>query len=350
METEEPSSPPSSQDATTGTTATANVVVDTFQNIAIDAVVEESHEAVVVVPEVTPQSRTEVEGAFQSVSKPSATLPVSTVSQVSPASPVSPVLSVSPIQTSNLSATTQNNSKSPVMMKSAEPLTVEIPKSPSAVSDAETTPLSKCGSEMIMNSPIATVQEGKLGSETTCLHVLFQSRLGWMCWKDREATLFSLFERGFAATKACIKFNDTLDQFGVEVEVPNEQVANLERQLRGKSLLQEIGRIHGLSPALRVSDARVLKVTKTLGTTIKSQSTKSSIESLQNRLKALEGCGGQRVKEVQGMCELWNALQMQVNGRFKVLEEKLTSKPERLGRIEGDIVDMLNEELKSIQA
>ncbi|KAJ3219374.1 hypothetical protein HDU67_001593 [Dinochytrium kinnereticum] len=203
-----------------------------------------------------------------------------------------------------------------VTSKSGEVLCVDLPHSPSNVSDGMT-PLSKCNSEMIMNSPIAIVQEA---------------------------------QRGFAATKAAIKFNDSLDQFGLEIEVPNEQVANLEKQLRGRSLLQEIDRVHGISPALKVSDARVLKVTKSLGSTIKSQNTRSSIESLQNRLKALEACGQNRIKEVKAITELWTALQTQVTGRMSLIEEKVSAKPERLGKIEGEIVERLTEELKSIQA
>ncbi|KAJ3109450.1 hypothetical protein HDU97_006695 [Phlyctochytrium planicorne] len=152
---------------------------------------------------------------------------------------------------------------------------------------------------------------------------------GWKRHDDGPHSLFfqngvdvlegSRSKRGFAATRALIKFNDSLDQFGVEIEVPNEQV-------------------------------KVLKITKTLGTTVKSQAIRSSIESLQNRLKGLQICGQQRLKEVQGIVELYGALKAQITSRLTTMEEKASQKPERLAKIEGEVVEKLTTELRDIQA
>jgi hypothetical protein len=50
---------------------------------------------------------------------------------------------------------------------------------------------SPCGSTDQLNSPLAEpldlVQEADIGTDTTAMHILFQSKLGWMCWKDTEA-------------------------------------------------------------------------------------------------------------------------------------------------------------------
>ncbi|KAJ3118529.1 hypothetical protein HDU96_000945 [Phlyctochytrium bullatum] len=238
-----------------------------------------------------------------------------------------------------------SDTRSVVSSRSGEPLADDLPMSPSAVSDGGFS----INSEVIM-SPLATVQEAQVGSETTCVHILFHSKMGWMAWKDREASLFSVFERGFAATKASIKFNDTLDHFGVEVEVPNEQVTNLEKQLRGRTLLAEIDRCHGILPPMRVTDARVTKITKSMGSTIKTQNTKSSVESLEARVRALESCGRNRMREVTAMCEQWTALKEQLETRMRQIETKMLARPERLVKMEEEVVEIVQEELRNLQA
>ena len=102
--------------------------------------------------------------------------------------------------------------------------------------------------------------EADVGTETTSVHILFSSKLGWIYWKvckfypkhkltqtqDTEASLYALFEKAFAATVCALKFGDTMDQFALEVNIPNTQVSSLEKELKGKGLMQEIGTNYNL--------------------------------------------------------------------------------------------------------
>ncbi|KAJ3331327.1 hypothetical protein HDU76_003470 [Blyttiomyces sp. JEL0837] len=214
-------------------------------------------------------------------------------------------------------------------------------------------PDSLAGSHEALNSPMyepmETVEAAEVGTSTTCVHVLFSSRLGWMCWKDNEASLFAVFERAFACSKATIVFTESLDQFGVELEVPVDQVSNLEKQLWQKSILLEIDRIHGLNPALRHSDTKVLRVTKSLGNTVLANVPRSSITSLETRLRNLEAVGTNRFKEVDAIKEQWLATKVKLEKRMERLEEVASSRPARLVAIEEAVVAILTEELESVR-
>ncbi|KAJ3248014.1 hypothetical protein HDU78_002448 [Chytriomyces hyalinus] len=187
------------------------------------------------------------------------------------------------------------------------------------------------------------------GTPTTCVHVAFQSKLGWMAWKDREASLFVLFERVFGCVSVVLKFTESLDVFGVEMEVPNDQVVRLEKELKTKYLLAEIDKIHGLSPAMKAPDCKVLRVSKTMGSGVSSDSIKSSLESLQARVNALRNCGNARKKEVDAISEQWNALREKVTGRCDKTGAHIVAKPEKLAQVEGHIVAKVMAELQSIQ-
>ncbi|KAJ3167508.1 hypothetical protein HK101_011761 [Irineochytrium annulatum] len=122
-------------------------------------------------------------------------------------------------------------------------------------------------------------------------------------------------------------------------------------------------KIHGFKPATRAHDAKVLKITKTMGTTYSGTTITSSLESLANRVKALEQCGNTRLRETGAIVTQWQALQSKVNEKLEKLEVKISTKPERLIAVEKvwgrngqslielqEIVERLQEELKNIQA
>jgi hypothetical protein len=56
----------------------------------------------------------------------------------------------------------------------------------------------------------------------TYLQILL-SNLGWIAWKDREAALYALFERAFAATRCEFRLSDSLDTYSMEIEIPADQ-------------------------------------------------------------------------------------------------------------------------------
>ncbi|KAJ3391030.1 hypothetical protein HDU92_000187 [Lobulomyces angularis] len=62
-----------------------------------------------------------------------------------------------------------------------------------------------------------------INEETTTMHFLCKSKLGWIAWREKEASLFSLFERAFSASRCELKFGESMDEFGLEIEIPNNQ-------------------------------------------------------------------------------------------------------------------------------
>ncbi|KAJ3076395.1 hypothetical protein HDU98_003650 [Podochytrium sp. JEL0797] len=198
----------------------------------------------------------------------------------------------------------------------------------------------------MLNSKIETPT---VGTPTTTVHIAFYSKLGWMVWKDGEASLCSLFERAFGCLRVEVKFTQDLDQFGLDLELPNTQVAHLEKQLYKKHLLAEIDKIHGLSPSFRNPDCRVLRTTKSLGSGVCRDHTKSSVESLQSRIDSLQNCSKGRRREVDAIVEQWNAMQDNMNAKAARMEAKIDAKPPKLIEIENWVVGRVMDELKSVQ-
>jgi hypothetical protein len=54
-------------------------------------------------------------------------------------------------------------------------------------------------------TPLSEVPEASVGSDTATLHFLADTSLGWVAWREREASLAELFERTFAASKFELK-------------------------------------------------------------------------------------------------------------------------------------------------
>ncbi|KAJ3414188.1 DEAD H (Asp-Glu-Ala-Asp His) box helicase 11 [Chytridiales sp. JEL 0842] len=201
-----------------------------------------------------------------------------------------------------------------------------------------------------LSEPLDAVEEADVGTDTTAVHILFQSKVGWMCWKDTESSLFALFEKAFAACKCSIKFSDALDQFGVEMEVPNSNVAKLEKDMKGRNILQEIDKLHGLSPVTRTYDVKVLHLTKTMGSTVSASTPRSSLEALQARIRGLEQCTQNRMKEVTAIKEQWEFLKGQIESKMDALEKRALSKPKKIEEFERVVVESVMAELAELQA
>ncbi|KAJ3031726.1 UNVERIFIED_CONTAM: hypothetical protein HDU68_000661 [Siphonaria sp. JEL0065] len=232
------------------------------------------------------------------------------------------------------------------------PVTIPLRHSVSGISSiAESTapssrPETPWGSSDVLQK---LVEAPQVGTPTTTVHVAFSSKLGWMTWKDREASLFGIFERAFGCVKAEIKFTDALDQFGVDFEVPNDQVASLEKELSKKFILAEIDKIHGLSPATRTPDTRLLRITKSLGNTVCTGGTRSSIASLQQRVNNLSMCSKARRREADAIMEQWSSMKGLMEGKARKAEDKINAKPPKLVEVETWVVDRVMAELKAIQ-
>ncbi|ORY32473.1 hypothetical protein BCR33DRAFT_723492 [Rhizoclosmatium globosum] len=215
-------------------------------------------------------------------------------------------------------------------------------------SPAPSRPETPWGSSDIL-SAATTASTPLIGTPTTTLHMAFHTKLGWMTWKDRESSLFALFERVFGCTRAELKFGEAMDTIGVDVEVPTAQVASLEKELRKKYLLAEIDKIHGVSPSVRAPDARLLRTSKSLGSGVLEGNTKSSILSLQDRIKALHKCHESRRKEVDAILAQWDSMKTVLNDKAVKMDAKIEAKPPRMVEIESWVVDRLMQELKTVQ-
>ena len=82
------------------------------------------------------------------------------------------------------------------------------------------------------DSPLTDAPEAAPGADTSTMHFSIKSKLGWVAWKEKESSLyrylysFSLLERAFSATRCELKISDMLNEFAMEVEIPNDQVVN----------------------------------------------------------------------------------------------------------------------------
>ncbi|KAI8609061.1 hypothetical protein BC830DRAFT_1152508 [Chytriomyces sp. MP71] len=121
--------------------------------------------------------------------------------------------------------------------------------------------------------------------------IFFQ--LGWMAWKDREALLFALVVCVFGCSRGEMNFFESLTEFGLELEVPNDQVRfgnvggrhsilirfGIKKELKGKFWLKSIKSI-SISPSMRAPDCKVVRAPnlESLGSEVLSDSVKSNIE------------------------------------------------------------------------
>ncbi|KAI9090016.1 hypothetical protein DFS34DRAFT_597814 [Phlyctochytrium arcticum] len=199
--------------------------------------------------------------------------------------------------------------------------------------------------------PMEEVDAALPGTETSCMHFLVRSKLGWIVWKEMEASLYAMFERAFAATRCEMKFSDSMEEFGFEVELPNEQVEKFTKIFKSRSLELEIDRLHGLDPLLtKFKDAKLQNLKKTLGTTLKDTDVRSSLEVLHTRFRALEAVGLNRDKEINAIQEQFNYMQTTMNQRFESVQKRFQTKMEdavwkKMQNVEKDIRASVQEDL-----
>ncbi|KAI8906681.1 hypothetical protein EDD86DRAFT_192698, partial [Gorgonomyces haynaldii] len=173
-------------------------------------------------------------------------------------------------------------------------------------------------------TPLGEAGETTPDTDTSTMHFAIKSKLGWIAWKEREASLYSLFERAFAATRCELKFSDMLDEYAMEVEIPNQMVDKFTKYFNGKALALEIDKLHGLEPVLgKWKDVKLSGLKKTLGTTSSHQTIRSSIDALQQRFLNLENVNGGRNKEVEALRELTTAMKRDMTKRFHELQHRI---------------------------
>ncbi|KAJ3032417.1 hypothetical protein HDV00_007550 [Rhizophlyctis rosea] len=200
-------------------------------------------------------------------------------------------------------------------------------------------------------TPLTVAPEAMPGSDTSCMHFRVRTKLGWIAWREREASLYAVFERGFAATRCEMKWSESLEEFGFEVEVPNEQVEKFSKYFKSKNLTEEIDKIHGIDPiSMNRRDAKLLDLKKTMGTTLKDTNVRSSISTLQTRFDSLALVGATRDKEVRAIADHFATLQKDMTKKFDDLSARIGNKiyenvGKKFGNIEREIMEVVREEL-----
>ncbi|KAI9005338.1 hypothetical protein BC832DRAFT_539954 [Gaertneriomyces semiglobifer] len=214
-------------------------------------------------------------------------------------------------------------------------------------------------------TPLSESNEAPPGTETSCMHFQVRSKLGWVAWKEREASLYALFERSFAATRCEMKFSESMEEFGFEVEVPNDEVPKFQKFFKSKTLIQEIDYLHGIDPVItkwrdppcpnRLTlelphQARLVNLKKTLGSTLKDTNVRSSIEVLNNRFKSLEQVGQARDREVDAIKAQFVHMQTTLVQRLEDIQTRSLNRMNelinsKLEAIQKDILTTIREDL-----
>nr|KAJ3420991.1 hypothetical protein HK105_004762 [Polyrhizophydium stewartii] len=202
------------------------------------------------------------------------------------------------------------------------------------------------------DSPLSDAPEAPPGAETTTMHFAITTKLGWIAWKEKEASLFSLFERAFGATRCELKFSDFLDQMAMEVEIPNTEIDKFTKYFTRDTLAAEIDKIHGIEPALR--HFRDIERTQEVAWN-HTYDVKSSLEALSTRIGFLESCGTAREKEVGAIVEMAATLMRDMSIKFDTLTQRLDEKvyaqcESKLEIVENGIIDVIRNELSFIKS
>ncbi|KAI8810958.1 hypothetical protein BJ742DRAFT_799352 [Cladochytrium replicatum] len=171
------------------------------------------------------------------------------------------------------------------------------------------------------------------------MHILVKSKIGWPSWLESEASLYDLFERSFAAVHSVLKLTEVPDEFGMEVEIPMTQVERFEKEFRGKALPSEIDKIHGIHPLFKQPDAKLVKLTKTLGSGNGLEFGMDSVNNLSARIEALSAVGVRRKAEVEAMRAQQITLLDEIEKRTAAIESRIENKIiNDIGRMRLDMV------------
>ena len=65
--------------------------------------------------------------------------------------------------------------------------------------------------------------------ESVWYNARIKTNIGWMPWKDREASLFRLFERCFYARKMELHVMENLEDLKIDVEIPASQEVSFRK-------------------------------------------------------------------------------------------------------------------------
>ncbi|KAL5031954.1 hypothetical protein BDV3_000208 [Batrachochytrium dendrobatidis] len=204
-------------------------------------------------------------------------------------------------------------------------------------------------------TPLTDAPDTAVGAETSTMHFAISTKLGWIAWKESEASLYSIMERAFGATRCELKLSDFLDQMAMEVEIPNEQIDKFTKYFNQDTLAAEIDKLHGLEPVLhRYRDVKLSGLKRTLGSTLAVVNVKSSIDSLLNRVRFLESCGQGREREVNAILEIATNQMKDIMSKYTACVDHIDAKimekcEDKLTVVEDKILRVVRDDLSFIK-
>jgi hypothetical protein len=74
------------------------------------------------------------------------------------------------------------------------------------------------------------------------LRLDISTRLGWITWKETEASLFRLLETCFGASSCSIELTDALNRIILTLEIPSEHFPRFKKAFKSRTLPLEIGK------------------------------------------------------------------------------------------------------------
>ncbi|KAL2919844.1 hypothetical protein HK105_200761 [Polyrhizophydium stewartii] len=155
---------------------------------------------------------------------------------------------------------------------------------------------------------------------------LAKTSLSWQIWKETEPELFWLFERTFRAWRCVVKFTGDEHSYLLEIELPQDQAARVEKAIRDGSLAIELDKIHGIDPVLHRGrkDVKLSKFQVSLAPAqpVNLESRKT-IESLESRLLELELNERVRSIDLRVVMRDLQSFQIDMYKRFEDLEKRV---------------------------
>lgn len=162
------------------------------------------------------------------------------------------------------------------------------------------------------------IQEASDSSEEVRELLLFRikakSSLGWIVWKEKEASLIRLFERVFLAVKLNLVFTMEYNVFMIEFLAPSTQLTRISKYVKGGQLQMEIDKIHGV-----FKDVLLSLIAPTAP--CENFKGKSSNDVIQERVNNLIDIDYTRKREINALTAQFEALRDRVEGALSDFEE-----------------------------
>jgi hypothetical protein len=175
-----------------------------------------------------------------------------------------------------------------------------------------------------------------------------KSSLGWIVWKEKEASLIRLLERIFMAVKVHLEFTKEYNEFMIQVLAPSNQAKRISTYIKGGQLQDEIDKIHGAYKDV------VLSFGITPGESGEFKG-KSCQDVIQERVKALTDIDFTRKREINALDTQFEALRDHADGAMSDFEERYQKKLEtmclsKFDRMEKQILEIVDKDLKILRS